>query len=79
MPHSLVPFPHPWMVMWLQEAKSFLELWPHWHKHTSHMLQLREYRYTRAYLLGFIQLQFHLVQMFSPPQGSVAESLASML
>lgn len=31
--------------MWLQGAKRFLETCLHWHKHTSHMLQLTEDRY----------------------------------
>lgn len=78
MPHPLHPLSIPGPVMWLQEAKGFLESWPHWHKHTSHMLPLREDRYTRACLLGFIQPRFHLYKCVSP-QGRDAESLASML
>lgn len=69
----------PGLVMWLQGTKIFLEPWPHWHKCTSHMLQLREDRYIRDCLLGFIQTQFYLVQMFSPTQCGDAESLASMI
>lgn len=62
----LGPLPIPGWVMWLREAQGFLEPWPHKHTHTSHMLQLREDRYTKSVFWASSSPDFILYSVFLP-------------